>query len=280
MKLNFSKMHGLGNDFVIINNLQLQHKFTAAEIKYIGDRKFGVGCDQILIIDPADDGISDFYYKIFNSDGSIAGQCGNGARCFIRYVVEHGLTKNKQIKLQTTSRIISGQLITSELIEVDMGVPEFSVEHIPLLMPQAAHYQLEIDNQTLKFSALSMGNPHAVIILSHEAQLNNDAELSHIAQTLQHASFFPDSVNVNFVYIVDNSLIKLRTYERGCGFTLACGSGACASAAALIKQNLVQSTLTIQMAGGELNINWSEKNLLMRGAAVEVFNGTIELCVN
>jgi diaminopimelate epimerase len=277
MKLNFSKMHGLGNDFVVINNLQLQHNFTSSEIKYIGDRKFGVGCDQILIIDPANDGISDFYYKIFNSDGSIAGQCGNGARCFIRYVIEHDLTTKKQIKLQTPSRIISGQLVTPELIEVDMGIPEFRVEHIPLLLPQAAQYQLEINHQTLEFSALSMGNPHVVINLPSAQLLNDDDYLQTIAQTLQQASYFPESVNVNFVYIVDNSLIKLRTYERGCGFTLACGSGACASAAASIKQNLVHSTLTIQMDGGELNVTWNEGNLLMRGAAVEVFNGVIEL---
>ena len=277
MKLNFSKMHGLGNDFVIINNLQSQHNFTNSEIQYIGDRKFGIGCDQILIIDPANDGISDFYYKIFNGDGSIAGQCGNGARCFIRYVIEHDLTTKKQIKLQTPSRIISGQLITPELIEVDMGVPEFSVEHIPLLLPQAAQYQLEINHQTLEFSALSMGNPHVVINLPSAQLLNDDDHLQTIAQTLQQASYFPESVNVNFVYIVDNTLIKLRTYERGCGFTLACGSGACASAAASIKQNLVHSTLTIQMDGGELNVTWNEGNLLMRGAAVEVFNGVIEL---
>lgn len=270
-------MHGLGNDFVIINNLQSQHNFSSSEIKYIGDRKFGIGCDQILIIDPANDGISDFYYKIFNSDGSIAGQCGNGARCFIHYVTEHDLTTKKQIKLQTPSRIISGQLITPELIEVDMGVPEFSVEHIPLLLPQAAQYQLEINHQTLEFSALSMGNPHVVINLPSAQLLNDDDYLQTIAQTLQQASYFPESVNVNFVYIVDNTLIKLRTYERGCGFTLACGSGACASAAASIKQNLVHSTLTIQMDGGELNVTWNEGNLLMRGAAVEVFNGVIEL---
>lgn len=280
MKLDFSKMHGLGNDFVIINNLQLQHNFTASEIKFIGDRKFGIGCDQILIIDPADDGTSDFYYKIFNSDGSIAGQCGNGARCFIRYVVDHGLTTKKQIKLQTTSRIISGQLITPELIEVDMGVPEFRVGHIPLLLKQAAQYQLEINHQILSFSALSMGNPHAIINLPDPQLLENDHYLETIAQTLQQASYFPESVNVNFVYVVNSNLIKLRTYERGCGFTLACGSGACASAAGLIKQNLVHSTLVVQMDGGELNIDWSRENLLMRGAAVEVFNGTIELCAN
>lgn len=280
MKLNFSKMHGLGNDFVIINNLQLQHNFTSSEIQYIGDRKFGIGCDQILIIDPANDGISDFYYKIFNGDGSIAGQCGNGARCFIRYVIDHGLTAKKQIKLQTTSRIISGQLITSELIEVDMGMPEFRVEHIPLLLPQAAQYQLEINHQTLEFSALSMGNPHVVINLPDLGLLEDNDYLQTIAQNLQQAAYFPESVNVNFVYIVNNGLIKLRTYERGCGFTLACGSGACASAAALIKQNLVNNTPTIQMDGGELKIDWSGENLLMCGAAVEVFNGTIELCAN
>lgn len=277
MKLNFSKMHGLGNDFVIINNLQSQHNFTSSEIQYIGDRKFGIGCDQILIIDPANDGISDFYYKIFNSDGSIAGQCGNGARCFIRYVIEHDLTTKKQIKLQTPSRIISGQLITPELIEVDMGVPEFSVEHIPLLLPQAAQYQLEINHQTLEFSALSMGNPHVVINLPDLGLLEDNDYLQTIAQNLQQAAYFPESVNVNFVYIVNNGLIKLRTYERGCGFTLACGSGACASAAALIKQNLVNNTPTIQMDGGELKIDWSGENLLMCGAAVEVFNGVIEL---
>lgn len=277
MKIKFSKMHGLGNDFVVINNLQLQHDFTGEEISYLADRKFGIGCDQVLIVDNATDNISDFYYKIFNSDGSIAGQCGNGARCFIRYVVEHNLTHKTQIQLQTRDRTIQGQALGEDLFAVDMGIPEFNRSQIPLLLPQQEIYSYIIAGEEIKFSALSMGNPHAVIELDNASEFANQERLAQIAVALQTADFFPDSVNVNFVYKLNSDTVRMLTYERGCGFTLACGSGACASAAALIKQQIVNAQVRMIMPGGELSIVWQGGNLLMQGSATQVFDGEIQL---
>lgn len=277
MKIKFSKMHGLGNDFVIINNLALQHDFTREQISYLADRKFGIGCDQVLIIDKPSDGISDFYYKIYNSDGSIAGQCGNGARCFIRYVVEHSLTNKIQIQLQTRDRTIQGQALGQDLFAVDMGIPEFNPQQIPLLQSVQDIYSYDVAGEKIEFSAVSMGNPHAVVMLANEHDFEDRERLTQIAVTLQNAEIFPDSVNVNFVYRLNSDTIRMLTYERGCGFTLACGSGACASAAALIKQQVVNNQVRMLMPGGELNIVWHGTNLLMQGSATQVFDGEIEL---
>ena len=277
MKLSFSKMHGLGNDFVIINNLELRHAFNADEISSLADRKFGIGCDQLLLIDPASDGISDFFYRIYNSDGSVAGQCGNGARCFIRYVLERGLIEKPLIKLQTLGRIITGQRLADGQIEVDMGVPDFTPSSLPFKHDPAAEYEVDFNGETVQFAALSMGNPHVVILLDNLERLADESYLAALSEHLQASELFPESVNVNFIYKISENQLGLRTYERGCGFTLACGSGACASAAVALRDGLVNSPVQIFMPGGELTLSSAGANLLMRGSATQVFDGEIEL---
>lgn len=280
MKIAFSKMQGLGNDFVIINNLELGHEFSVDEICYLSDRKFGIGCDQLLLVDHATDGTSDFFYRIYNSDGSVAGQCGNGARCFIRYVLDCGLTQKSVIKLQTLGRVIVGKQLESGLIEVDMGEPDFRSSSLPLKHESQAHYELDFNGEILRFAALSMGNPHAVIVLDDLELMADENYLAAIGDYLQSSELFPDSVNVNFIYKIADFQLCLRTYERGCGFTLACGSGACASAAVAVRDGLVDSPVEIFMPGGELTLSYSGTNLLMCGAATQVFDGEIELCQN
>ena len=277
MKLAFSKMHGLGNDFVIINNLELRHAFSADEISYLADRKFGIGCDQLLLIDPASDGVSDFFYRIYNSDGSIAGQCGNGARCFIRYVLERGLTDKTVIQLQTLGRVITGQRLADGEIEVNMGIPDFTPESLPFKHESAAEYEVDFNGETVQFAALSMGNPHVVIALDNLESLADENYLARLGEHLQASELFPESVNVNFIYKISDNQLGLRTYERGCGFTLACGSGACASAAVALRAGLVEAPVQVFMPGGELTLRYVGTNLLMRGSATLVFDGEIEL---
>ena len=277
MKINFSKLHGLGNDFIVINNLELQHRFSIDEIQYLANRRFGIGCDQVLIIDRATDGVSDYFYRIYNSDGSEAGQCGNGARCFIYYLVKHGIAKKQKLILQTSSRQIAGQLVDGDLVEVNMGNAEFDSALIPLILPTSSHYSLEIAGEEIKFAALSMGNPHAVLVVKNLADLSNDINLQAIGVGLQNSGIFPLGVNVNFMYVENDTSLHLRTYERGSGFTLACGSGACASAVVAIRSGLVQQPVTVKMSGGELIIHIDNEAVIMTGAAIEVFNGQIEL---
>ncbi len=280
MKIAFSKMQGLGNDFIIINNLVLKHEFSSDEICYLADRKFGIGCDQLLLIDPATDGVSDFFYRIYNSDGSVAGQCGNGARCFIRYVLDHNLSHKSIIKLQTLGRVITGKSLENGQIEVDMGVPNFAPSSLPLKLEEQTHYDLNFNGKVLRFAALSMGNPHVVIVLDDLELMADEEYLAEIGEYLQSSELFPDSVNVNFVYKIADSQLGLRTYERGCGFTLACGSGACASAAVAIRDGLLCSPVEVFMPGGELILSYTNANLFMRGDATHVFDGEIELCRN
>ena len=280
MKIVFSKMQGLGNDFIIINNLELKHEFSSDEICYLADRKFGIGCDQLLLIDPATDGVSDFFYRIYNSDGSVAGQCGNGARCFIRYVLDHNLSQKSIIKLQTLERVITGKSLENGQIEVDMGVPNFAPSSLPLKLEEQTHYELNFNGKVLHFAALSMGNPHVVLVLDDLELMADEEYLAEIGEYLQSSELFPESVNVNFVYKIADSQLGLRTYERGCGFTLACGSGACASAAVAIRDGLVCSPVEVFMPGGELILSYTNANLFMRGDAIHVFDGEIELCRN
>ena len=276
MKLKFSKMQGLGNDFILINNLTDQYNFTGAQIKFLADRKFGIGCDQVLIIERASDGVSDFYYRIYNSDGSAAAQCGNGARCFIAYVAKNGLARHAgSLQLQTAQRIISGGMLSNGEVWVHMGRADFTPAAIPLCLPTQQLYAIEFGGERVEFAALSLGNPHLVIGLPSLAELANDQRLTGLAQHLQASELFPQSVNVNFCYRASDALLHLRTYERGCGFTLACGSGACASARVVL--GLESGSLEVRMPGGSLGINLSDGNIIMQGAAVHVFDGEIEL---
>lgn len=277
MKIKFSKMHGLGNDFIILNNLDLNLKLTTKIIQKLSDRKFGIGCDQLLVVEPASDGQSDFFYRIYNSDGSEAGQCGNGARCFISFLHLHALSNNTKVKLQTNTRVIEGRIISSSMVEVNMGNPDFKPQNIPLLLPEASNYELKFGNQLIEFAATSMGNPHVVIQVSQFELLNDVEYLSKIGRLLQQSPIFPESVNVNFMYIESDSQLRLRTYERGSGLTLACGSGACATAAVAIRDGLVKREVTVNMTGGRLQINWDGNSLLMTGEAIHVFDGEIEV---
>lgn len=301
MKLKFTKMHGLGNDFILINNLGAAYQFTPAQIRYLADRKLGIGCDQVLVVEESNDGCSDFYYRIYNSDGSHVEQCGNGARCVIQYLVENGLSSKSVIQLQTLGRVICGQIIGPSQVRVSMGQPEFEPELIALQPtgqhsdrvlrhrhhhlavdhgPLSAEYVLRTKQGDIMFSALSMGNPHAVIELSDSNLLLQDDYLASRAIQLQDSGLFRAGVNVNFIYRVNHEQLRLRTYERGCGFTAACGSGACASAAVALVRQLVSSPVKVSMPGGELLIEWNGDELSMQGPATHVFSGEIDVCVN
>ena len=278
MQIKFSKMHGLGNDFIVINNLKHEYNLTPQQINLLADRKFGIGCDQVLIVEPGTDNISDFYYRIYNSDGSVAAQCGNGARCFTRYVIEHQLTNKTTVILQTSNRNIQGVALANHNYSIDMGIPSFTPSSIPLKHTIAVKYIINIDNIATTFYALSMGNPHAVILLDNYSQLQDSMALQKIAETLQKSELFPDSVNVNFVLVNTLDNITLRTFERGCGFTLACGSGACASAAMTILLGKTKPITNVTMHGGNLTIQWDKQNsLYMIGSATHVFDGQIIL---
>lgn len=277
MKIKFSKMHGLGNDFIILNNLDLSLKLTREVIQKLSDRKFGIGCDQLLVVEPASDGLSDFFYRIYNSDGSEAGQCGNGARCFISFLHLQGLSNKSKVKLQTNTRVIDGQVINPSVVEVNMGNPDFKPENIPLNLSEASNYEFKFDNQLIRFAAASMGNPHAVIRIATPELLEDNEYMAKIGSMFQQSPIFPESVNVNFMYVENEGQLRLCTYERGSGLTLACGSGACATAAVAIRDDLVRQKVKVIMPGGELEINWTDAGLLMTGEAIHVFDGEIEI---
>lgn len=277
MKIKFSKMHGLGNDFIILNNLDLSLKLTREVIQKLSDRKFGIGCDQLLVVEPASDGLSDFFYRIYNSDGSEAGQCGNGARCFISFLHLQGLSNKSKVKLQTNTRVIDGQIINPLVVEVNMGNPDFKPENIPLNLSEASNYEFKFDNQLIQFAAASMGNPHAVIRIATPEILEDNEYMAKIGSMFQQSPIFPESVNVNFMYVENEGQLRLCTYERGSGLTLACGSGACATAAVAIRDGLVRQKVKVTMPGGELQLSWTDAGLLMTGEAIHVFDGEIEI---
>lgn len=277
MKIKFSKMHGLGNDFIILNNLDLSLKLTREVIQKLSDRKFGIGCDQLLVVEPASDGLSDFFYRIYNSDGSEAGQCGNGARCFISFLHLQDLSNKSKVKLQTNTRVIDGQIINPSVVEVNMGNPDFKPENIPLNLSEASNYEFKFDNQLIQFAAASMGNPHAVIRIATPEILEDNEYMAKIGSMFQQSPIFPESVNVNFMYVENEGQLRLCTYERGSGLTLACGSGACATAAVAIRDGLVRQKVKVIMPGGELQLSWTDAGLLMTGEAIHVFDGEIEI---
>jgi len=277
MKIKFSKMNGLGNDFVVINNLHLGLHLSSKQIQYLSDRKFGVGCDQVLLIGQPSDNSSDFFYHIYNSDGSIAGQCGNGARCFIKFLYDNSLTDKVTVRLQTETRKIEGWQSDHGLIEVNLGKPDFSPANIPLVAEQANSYYYNLDGETIEFAAVSMGNPHAVILMQSQDMLADDSYLCKVGYELQNCYLFPESVNVNFMFVESRDRIILRTFERGSGLTLACGSGACAAASIAIRDGLVDNTVKVQMQGGTLQIFWQGDDLYMKGEASHVYDGEIEL---
>ena len=276
MKLRFTKMHGLGNDFVVIDATRLALELTPSRVRAIADRHFGVGCDQLLVVEPATQAGVDFRYRIFNADGGEVEQCGNGARCFVRYVHDKGLTKQREIRVETRSGIISLCLRADGLVTVDMGVPELAPAKIPFLSASDAVVQpLQVGELTLAITALSMGNPHAVQVV---ADVDGAAVAEHGPLIERHARF-PARVNAGFMQVVGPHEVRLRVFERGAGETLACGTGACAAVVAGMLRGLLQSPVRVHTRGGELEIAWAGMgaSVLMTGPAVTVFEGEMEL---
>jgi diaminopimelate epimerase len=269
-------MQGLGNDFVVLDALTHPISLTPEQIRRIADRHFGVGCDQVLQVEPPRHPDTDFYYRIFNADGGEVEQCGNGARCFVRYVRDRGFTTKTEIRVGTLSGVIVPRLEDDGRVTVNMGVPQFEPARIPFEAPaRAATYPLEVDGRRVEVSALSMGNPHAV-------QIVPDIERAPVAAEgplIERHPRFPQRANAGYMQIVSRRRILLRVYERGAGETLACGTGACAAVAAGIARGLLDREVTVTTRGGDLGISWAGERapVMMTGPAVAVFEGEIEL---
>ena len=278
MKIRFTKMQGLGNDFVVIDAIRQSVSLTSAQAAWLADRRFGVGCDQILIVErPTQDGV-DFRYRIFNADGSEVEQCGNGARCFVRFVLDQHLTDKQEIRVETKSGIISPRIEANGEITVDMGVPIFAPARIPFQSDSEAVIQaLDVAGQSVDITAVSMGNPHAV-------QVVTDVDTAPVEQQgplIEHHPRFPARVNAGFMQIVDQHHIRLRVFERGSGETLACGTGACAAVVAGIQRGLLASPVEVSTRGGKLNIAWQGVGtpVMMTGPAATVFESEVTLPV-
>ena len=276
MRLKFTKMQGLGNDFVVLDALTRSISLSPEQIRRIADRHFGVGCDQVLQVEPPRDPDTDFYYRIFNADGGEVEQCGNGARCFVRYVHGRGLTTKTEIRVGTRSGVIVPRLEDDGQVTVNMGVPQFEPARVPFEAPaRAPTYALEVDGRRLELSVLSMGNPHAV-------QVVPDVERAPVATEgplIERHARFPQRVNAGYMQIVSRRRVLLRVYERGAGETLACGTGACAAVVAGVARGLLEREVTVATRGGDLGISWAGegKPVMMTGPAVTVFEGEIEL---
>ncbi len=275
-RLRFTKMQGLGNDFVVLDGIAQRVELSAGQLRKLADRRFGVGCDQVLLVErPGTPGV-DFRYRIFNSDGGEVEQCGNGARCFVVFVREHGLTDKREIRVETMSGVIVPRLETDGEVGVDMGVPRFDPAQAPFAGGTgAATDVLEVDGETIEISVLSMGNPHAV-------QLVHDVDAAPVGTQgprIERHPRFPRRVNAGYMQVVDRATIRLRVFERGAGETLACGTGACAAVAAGIRRGLLDRTVRVHTRGGVLTVDWpgGGSPVTMKGPARTVFEGEWEV---
>lgn len=273
MVIQFTKMHGLGNDFVVIDAISQSINLSAEQIRNVADRHFGVGCDQLLLVEKATDPRAEFRYRIFNADGGEVEQCGNGARCFAIFVRERGLTKNTIIPVETAGGLIQLS-VKQDQVTVDMGIPNFQPESLPFIVEnQQESYNLMVNGTEYAIGAVSMGNPHAVI---HTDDINN-IDVQGIGATIEDHPQFPKRVNVGFIQILNRKEIRLRVYERGAAETLACGTGACAAVAVGRLHGELDEEVTVRLKGGDLQIHWQGEGqkLLMTGPATTVFQGKI-----
>jgi len=273
-------MQGAGNDFVVIDGIGQTVRLTPEIARRIADRHFGVGCDQILLVETAQAPGVDFRYRIWNADGEEVEQCGNGARCFVRFVRDKGLTAKDEIRVETRSGIISPRLEKNGEVSVNMGAPVFAPQRIPFITDTPALVQLlEVRGKTVQISVLSMGNPHAVQIVEDV----DAAPLASEGPAIEHHPRFPQRVNAGYMQIVDRNSIRLRVFERGAGETLACGTGACAAVVAGIRLGLLGSRVRVATRGGNLTVSWNggENDLnhavWLTGPAVSVFDGEIDI---
>ena len=276
MHLRFTKMHGLGNDFVVIDAISQRININAKIARQLADRHFGVGCDQVLVVMAPQHPDCDFRYRIFNHDGTEVEACGNGARCFAKFVRDHKLTSKSLIIVETLAGKIELLVKDNGDVTVDMGVPLFEPEDIPMLADQRAlTYNLPLASESLTIGAVSMGNPHAVTMVDNVAE----APVAEWGPKIEAHPLFPQRVNAGFMTIVSRNEIDLRVFERGAGETLACGSGACAAVVIGRLHKLLDPTVTVNLPGGSLIIEWSGEGhaVLMTGPAVTVFNGRINI---
>ena len=276
MKLFFSKMHGLGNDFMVVDGVTQKVYFTTETIRRLADRHFGIGFDQLLLVEPPYDPEQDFHYRIYNADGSEVQQCGNGARCFARFVRLKGLTNKDRIAVSTMSGRIVLQLEQDNQVTVNMGIPEFEPAKVPFRAQKAEKtYLLRVDEQTVMCGVVSMGNPHCVL----EVDSVKSAPVESLGPLLESFDRFPERVNVGFMEVVSASEIRLRVYERGAGETLACGTGSCAAAVIGMSQGKLSERVKVHLPGGTLQIAWKGPGtpVFMTGPAEHVFDGEIDL---
>jgi diaminopimelate epimerase len=276
MSLRFTKMHGLGNDFVVFDAINQSLALTAEQVRFIADRRFGVGCDQLLLVERASRPGVDFRYRIFNADGSEVGQCGNGARCFARFVRDKGLSQKNEIVVETASGVIRLYVEADGQIRVNMGEPRFAPQTIPFRAEaEADRYPIEIGGQPHVIGAVSMGNPHAVL----QVEDVDSAPVQSLGEVLESHPRFPERVNAGFMQVIDRGHIRLRVFERGAGETLACGTGACAAAVVGGRWGLLDEQVRVELPGGSLIIRWSGAGqpVWMTGPAATVFEGTIDL---
>jgi len=276
MRLEFTKMHGLGNDFLMLDLVTQRVRLDEALIRRLSDRHFGVGFDQLLVVEPPHQPDVDFRYRIFNADGSEVSQCGNGARCFARFVRDRRLTRKDTLRVETASGIITLQIDSQGWVTVDMGPPRLEPNAIPFVADNAAlDYRIEVDGELYQIAAVSMGNPHAVLRVDDA----DSAPVATLGPRLESHPRFPERVNVGFMQVINRQEIKLRVYERGTGETLACGTGACAAAVAAMRWGLVDRDIKVHLPGGSLRIRWSHDNasVLMTGPTARVFDGTLRV---
>lgn len=275
MVIFFSKMHGLGNDFIVIDAINQSVDLNEEQIIFMANRNFGIGFDQLLLVEKPINENADFKYRIFNADGSEVSQCGNGARCFAKFIRDKKLSDKDEIVVDTHA----GQLVlrfTADLIEVNMGIPIHQPSKIPLLIStESRHYQVMLGDTNIEFAAVSLGNPHAVIQVDDIAK----APVQQIGQQMESHALFPERANIGFVQLINRHQIKLRVYERGSAETLACGSGACAAVVTGIDQCVLDTNVLVNLPGGDLQIRWEGRGqpVFMQGPAVLVFDGQISL---
>jgi diaminopimelate epimerase len=278
MRLGFTKMHGQGNDFVMIDGIRQPFTLTRNQINFLADRHFGIGCDQLLVVEKPTRADVDFRYRIFNADGGEVEQCGNGARCFARFVREEGLTDKAEIRVETLSGIIVARIEANGDVTVNMGAPRFMPEEIPLKVDDKsvnAVYGIEVAGKVRAISALSMGNPHAVQIVENV----DSAPVTTEGPLIENSPFFPNRVNAGYMQIVARGHIRLRVWERGAGETLACGSGACAAVVAGIRLGKLGPVVRVSTRGGDLTISWQGDGapVMLSGAVTTVYRGEIDL---
>jgi diaminopimelate epimerase len=274
MQLKFTKMHGAGNDFVVIDLISQHFDLRARHVRKLADRRLGVGCDQVLVVEAPRTPDVDFRYRIYNADGEEVEQCGNGARCFARFVRDKRLTRKRIITVETAGGVLELRVRDKHQVEVDMGAPVFEPAKIPHTAPELAPcYPLKVNGETLEIGAVSMGNPHAVLKIDNV----NSNRFEELGPLIESHKDFPQRTNAGFMELVSETKIKLRVYERGVGETLACGTGACAAVVYGISRGWLRDTVTVALPGGKLTVAWAggSESVIMTGPTEVVFEGSI-----